>query len=151
MILELFFYSISLSVMSIMSIEDMRTLKIDTKQIILLWCVTTVYAIVTFKGIISLLPLLYLLLVFTFLLLFGFGFGDYLVILSLWSFFGSVNEVFLFVVILFSLWFVMIIIFYIRECNIVIRQPFLKQKLPLLPIITVSFLVCAVAFFIAEW
>lgn len=149
MILELIFYSLSLSIMSMMSIEDAKTLKIDVKQILILWCVTTIYAIVIFKNISSLISFLFLFLIFTFLLIFDFSLGDYLVILSLWSFFHSVNEVLFFLAILFVLWFVVIIILHTIEHDIGLRRFFFKKNMPLLPIITISFLIWVVMQFIA--
>lgn len=80
--------------------------------------------------------------------LFSFGFGDFLVLISMWPFFRTVEQYYTFLMIFLPLWAGVTVVVLLKamkkvkdmELKARIRYIFFREEIPLLPIVLVAFL-----------
>lgn len=123
------------------SYEDYMTYEVNSTYIIVIWSLTTLFALGN-SNLSSLSVLFYLVIIFGLPTFFSsFGLGDFLVITGLWSFFGNLDNMWLFIILMMMVWLVALffIIMTKHHENLSLKTFLFKIKIPLIPVITFAF------------
>ena len=128
-------------VLCFMSIIDYLEHKVRMYALVVLWVLSSLYAISSFSSWIMFGSLAYLVMIFLPLCWFGMGWGDFFVLTGLWCFFVPIESLWLFLIIFIMVWFVVVVVVLFRPGTSMksMKQLFFMHSIPLLPVVCLSF------------
>jgi hypothetical protein len=140
---EAFFIPSILTLLVLLSIVDYKTHSVKISALFLFWGLSSLYALFTLQSLVSLASLVYLGIIFVPLVFFGLGAGDVVILTGLWPFLQPIDSMWIFLVLFMFIWCLVVMVVYWmdRKEFKTLKDFFVKKSIPLIPVITLAFIV----------